>query len=110
MLRDLFIWCDSFKTKWWHRVHQGYCGKGQGGFLSVETGVECDQVNKSTKIRLYKTLTWKMNQRDDIFHNNSLKRIIKIRCQDHVEAIELLQHFSVEFFSVEEEDGASLIS
>lgn len=37
----------------------------------------------------------------DLFHNYSLRRILKIRKEDHVKMVELLKHTYVESLSVE---------
>lgn len=55
-------------------------------------------------ILLYHCENWNMNQGDDkvidLFLNNSLRRILKIRWQDHVKMTEQLQYASIESLRV----------
>ena len=70
---------------------------------------------RRTKLRLYKTLvvpvllyasdTWKMNKGDDkavnVFHQRCLRKILRIRWQDHVSTKELLGRAGMKPLSVE---------
>ena len=72
-------------------------------------------MSRRTKIRLYKTLvkpvlmygceTWKMNESDakkiDVFQNRCLRRVMKIKWQDKISNIELLERANVEKLSEE---------
>ena len=82
--------------------------KARGAFIKLKNVWK-------TKLRLYKTLvvpvllygcrTWKMNKGHDkaidLFHNKSLRKILRIKWQDHVSIKELLERASMKPLSEE---------
>ena len=89
--------------------------KARGAFNKLKKIWISNNISRKTKLRLYKTLvvpvllygseTWKMNKGDDkavnVFHNRCLRRIFRIRWQDHVSTKELLERASMKPLSVE---------
>ena len=79
--------------------------KARGAFIRLKKIWRSSNISRKTKLRLYKTLvvpvlvygceTWKMNKGDskmiDVFNNKCLRRIIKVRWEDHVSTEELLK-------------------
>ena len=89
--------------------------KARGAFNKLKKIWISNNISRKTKLRLYKTLvvpvllygseTWKMNKGDDkavnVFHNRCLRKIFRIRWQDHVSTKELLERASMKPLSVE---------
>jgi hypothetical protein len=79
--------------------------KARGAFIRLKKIWRSSNISRKTKLRLYKTLvvpvlvygceTWKMNKGDskmiDVFNNKCLRRIMKVRWEDHVSTEELLK-------------------
>lgn len=75
----------------------------------IENMWHSNNIPRKTKLRLYKTLvvpvllygceTWNMNKGDDkaldVFHNKCLRKILRIKWQDHVSTKELLERASM---------------
>ena len=90
-------------------------GKARGAFVKLNRVWSSSSVSRKTKIRLYKTLvkpvlmygceTWKMNENDakkiDVFQNQCLRRVMKIKWQDKISNRELLERANVEKLSEE---------
>ena len=88
--------------------------KARGAFHKLKIWISYNILRK-TNLRLYKTLvvpvllygseTWKMNKEDDkavhVFHNRCLRKILRIRWQDHVSTKELLERAGMKPLSVE---------
>ena len=89
--------------------------KARGAFNKLKKIWISNNISRKTKLRLYKTLVvpvllygseiWKMNKGDDkavnVFHNRCLRKIFRIRWQDHVSTKELLERASMKPLSVE---------
>ena len=89
--------------------------KVRGAFNRLKKIWISNNILRKTKLRLYKTLvvpvllygseTWKMNKRDDkavnVSHNRRLRRILRIRWQDHVSPKELLERADMKPLSAE---------
>ena len=88
--------------------------KARGGFNKPKKIWISNNISRKTKLRLYKTLvvpvllygseTWKMNKGDDktvnVFHNRSLRKILRIRWQDRVSTKELLERAGMKLLTV----------
>ncbi|XP_020623185.1 uncharacterized protein LOC110060730 [Orbicella faveolata] len=89
--------------------------KAIGEFIRLKNMWRSNSISRKTKLRLYKTLlvpvllyaceTWKMNKGDhkaiDVFHNKCLRKILRIKWQDHVSTKELLERASMKPLRVE---------
>ena len=87
--------------------------------MTMDTTLQCDHSSSKMKIRLNKTLvkpvlmhgceTWKMNEGDakkiNVFQNQCLRRIMKIRWQDKISNRELLERPNTESLSEEVRSG-----
>ena len=79
--------------------------KARGAFARLNKIWNSNNISKRTKLKLYKTLvtpvllygceTWKMNKGDDkavdVFQNKCLRKILRIKWEDHISTEELLE-------------------
>ena len=89
--------------------------KARGAFVRLKRIWSSNNIYRRTKLRLYRTLvvpvllygceTWKLNKGDDktidVFNNRCLRRILKIKWQDHVSTVELLKRADLKPLSEE---------
>ena len=89
--------------------------KARGAFVRLKRIWNSSNISRATKFRLYKTLvlpvllygceTWKMNQGDDktvdVFQSKCLRRILRIRWQDHIRTADILKQADMKPLSQE---------
>ena len=90
-------------------------GHARTTFTRLKKIWSSNNISRRTKLKLYKSLvvpvllygceTWKMNQGDDknvdVFQNKCLRRIYRIKWEDHVSTEELLKRADVRPLSEE---------